>query len=314
MLRNLQTTPPGPSWDTFGAELLVGMNSVFVALFGVFFFFVFGYFLTQWQRENISVYRIPLLQHMTPSDVLLLRSFKDDVKFVGRAKNRFWMMPFTIYGWSFTFEQLIVNRLQYLGKVRLLDVEHENREFLDKWESTGFDNLLDTDKLRKLLILIFPALWYKLPAKGGIRYYVDDQGDEKKWQEDVEKAMSIARMIIVVLGTTPSLKWEMDKIEHRHFSEKTVFVMPPLILKRNYRTRWQQFIDYVCETRACDKGLLEKVDPKRVLAVCVHEQALVIITGKGNSQLLYESAVDVATILTVADSSQSSKMIPKYLT
>lgn len=315
ILRHFQPTS-GPSWDTFWAEFLDAMNVVPVLFFGLFCFIAFGYFRTQWQRENIPIYRVSILQHMSPSDVLLLRSFKDDYKFVSRAKNSIWMIPFTAYSWSFTFEQLIVNRLKYLGQVRLLDVQQENKELLCKWWLKVFVNLLGEDRFRKLLILVFPGIWYKLPSKGGVRYYVDAHGDEQKWRQDIEKAMSIARMIIVLLGTTDSLRWEMGRIEQLHLSEKTVFVMPPLILKKNYRARWQQFIDYVCEIQAYDKELLKKINPKRVLAVCVRESALIIITGSRNasSQSPYESAIDVATILTVTDPAQSGKLIPKYLT
>ncbi|MCA1565899.1 MAG: hypothetical protein LC803_09730 [Acidobacteria bacterium] len=315
MLINFQITSPGSSWDTLGAEILEAMNSLLVIVLGIFCFFVFGYFWTQWQRENTSFHRVPLLQHMTSPDLLLLRSFKDDVKFVGRTTNNILMIPFTVYGWSFTFEQLIVNRLKYLGKVRLLDIEQDNTELLEKWWLRGFVKLLGEERLKKLFSAIFPASWHRLPAKGGIRYYIDTQGDEKKWQEEIEKAMSIARMIIVLLGTTKSLNWEIGRIEELHFSEKTVFVMPPLVFKKNYQARWQQFTEHVCQTLGYDKELLRKVDPKRVLAACIRNHTLVLITGKGNSRsLLYEAAVDVATILVVADSAQSNKMIQKYLT
>jgi hypothetical protein len=39
----------------------------------------------------------------------------------------------------------------------------------------------------------------------------------------------------------------------------------------------------------------------------------VVITGKKSSQKFYESALDVAALLTVADPEQSRKLIPKYL-
>jgi hypothetical protein len=129
-------------------------------------------------------------------------------------------------------------------------------------------------------------------------------------------SLSAARMIIVTLGSTPSLNWEIRRIEERNFLEKTVFVMPPLFLKKHYRERWQQFIDEVCrKSQAYDEALLKKINPKRVLAVCMRENALVIITGNrsGNTQLLYESAIDIATIFTITDPMQSNKLIPKYL-
>jgi hypothetical protein len=92
-----------------------------------------------------------------------------------------------------------------------------------------------------------------------------------------------------------------------------LFVMPPLIRKKNYRARWQLFINFVCATGEHDRQQLEKINPKRVLAAVVRGNTLVIITGKVSSQRFYESALDVATILTVIDPQQVGKLIPKYL-
>lgn len=312
MLRNFQITPAASSWDMVGKQMLDAMNSVVVFVLGAFSFFVFGFFRTQWHRESTLVFRKPILEHMTPCDLLLLRSFNDDVKYVQRTTNSIWRMPFTIYAWSFTFEQLIVNRLTYVGKVRLLDIERQKKDLLQKWQPTALAK--PAGILRRLLISVFPAIWNKLPPKGGIRYYLDTRGGEEKWHEEIERAIPMARMIFVVLGTTESLKWEMDRIEQLGSLEKTVFLMPPLISKKNYRARWEQFTNYLTETRQFDIEPLNKVNPRHVLAVCVRKDALVIITAKRSSQLFYESAVDVATLFTIADPAQSSKMIHTYLT
>jgi len=312
MVRHFQVTPPASSWGMVGQQMLNATSSLLVFLLAGICFFVFGYLWTQWQRENTLVFRKPLLQDLTPSDLLLLRSFQDDGKSVPRTTNNVLMMPFRIYAWSFTFEQLIVERLSYLGKVRLLDIEQENKELVEKSQRTVLAKVADT--LKRLLMTIFPALWSRLPRRGGIRYYVDSQGDKTKWREEIEKAFPIARMIIVVLGTTNSLKWEMERIKELGLLERTIFLMPPLILKKNYRVRWEQFTNYVNKSLAYDKETLKEVNPKHVLAVCVRKHALVIITGKRSSQLFYESAVDVATLFTVVDSAQSRKMINTYLT
>lgn len=312
MLTNFQLNDGDPS-DTYWTLALDATRSIGTLFLGFFWFFVFGYFWTQWQRENVLVYRrTPLLQHMTPWDLLLLRSFRDDVKYVSR-KNSVWTLMFRVYGWSFTFEQLIVNRLKYLGRVRLIDVKQQRKELLSKWGVRFIAGMVGRNRLRKLLISIFPAVWYKLPARGGVRYYIKGKRDEERWRVEIEKAMSLARVVIVLLGTTDSLTWEMRRLEQLRLSEKTLFVMPPLIRKKNYRERWRKFTDLMCEAHGCDKRLMGKVNPKRVLAVTVRENLLVIITGKRSSQRFYESALDVASILTVADSAQSGKLIPKYL-
>lgn len=315
MLRNFQSTLPDPGLTPSSVEWVSVISGILVMLIGFAFFFIFGYFWTQWQRENISIYRVPLLQHMTSSDLLLLRSFKDDAKMISREQRYIWLMPLAIYSWAFTFEQVIVDRMSYLGKVRLIDITQENEELLDKWWLKGFVKLLGRERMKKFLVSIFPAIWYKLPPKGGIRYYLETKRNDEAWKAEIGQAMSLSRMIVVVLGTTDSLQWEMGQIEQLHL-EKTVFMMPPLILKKNYLARWQQFIDKVCKLQAHDKEALKKLNPKRILAACVRENSLVIIIGNrnANSQLNYESAIDVATILTITDPAHSGKMIPKYLT
>jgi len=183
----------------------------------------------------------------------------------------------------------------------------------DRWGFRHVGRVLGRDRLRRFLISVFPAVWDKLPAQGGVRYYVEAKPGEKKWQGEVEKAMRLARLVIVQLGTTPSLAWEMERIEQLRLSGKTLFVTPPLILKKNYRARWQQFTDFLCATRRHDRRPLDEVNPKRVLAVIVREDTLVIITARRNSAPFYESTLDVAAILAVADPAQSAKLIPKYL-
>jgi hypothetical protein len=308
MLKQFPPPNPAASLDTFSDNVLAATNSISLLLLGLFCFFVFGFFLTQWRRENVTVYRLPLLQHMTPSDLLLLRSFNDDMKYVARSKNAIWMMLFGAYSWSYTFEQLIVERLKYLGRVRLMDIRDVRERLLEKRGMRFIAALLGKDRLRKLLIYVFPAIWYKLPAQGGIRHYVE--GD---WQEEIAEAMPRARVSVVLLGTTPGLKGEMDRIEQLRLWEKTIFVMPPLIRKKNYRARWQHFIDLVCAAHDCDRRPLERINSKRVLAAVVRRDTLVVITGKKSSQKFYESALDVAALLTVADPEQSRKLIPKYL-
>jgi hypothetical protein len=303
-----QLPPPLASWQLIGAHVL---NATVMLFIGGFCSYVFGYFWTQWQRENMLIFRTPISKHIAPSESLLLRSLLDDVKFVPRDTNVL-RLPFATYQWIFTFEQMLVDRLSYLGKVRLLDIDRKNTWLLDKWRSTVFARLLPPDALKWFLISVFPLLWYKLPARGGYRHYIETHGDEKEWQEDVKKAMPIARMIVVVLGTTKSLEWEMEQIAELRFLEKTIFVMPPFTSRKKYRMRWEKLTTYLNEARGYDIAALKKVKPRHVLAVCVRQNTLVVVTGR-SSQLFYEAALDVTTLFTVAEPESASQMIRKYL-
>ena len=329
MVANFQLNEP--SGVVSVSEILVQTTpTILLASLGFGCFIVFGYFLSQWRRENTLIFRRPISQHLTSSDVLLLRTFHDDVKYVGRGPSPWaWMAPVQAIMWTYTFEELIVNRLRYLGKVRLLDIDPKAEELTENWwlkksfgkkhlkwllEIWWVKELVASQKFRRFLISIFPAVWYKLPSLGGIRYYVDNPEDKSVWQEQIVKAMCTARMIVVLLGTTESLVWEMNQIQATNLSEKTVFVMPPVTYKNNYRARWQQFIKYLNDNGVFDTDPLKKVKPQRVRAVCVHRDILLVLTGKSQTQLFYEAALDIATLFTVADRAHSRCMIYKYLT
>jgi hypothetical protein len=326
MVRHFQLTEP--SELGISVTIFQIIPTVCLGMLGLGCFAVFGYFLSQWRRENTLVFRRPILQHLTSFDVLLLRTFDDDVKYVGREQSPWaWMVLVKAMMWTYTFEELIVNRLSYLGKVRLLDIDPEIEELTENWwlkkvsekerlkrfmQKQWMEKLVASQRLKRFLISVFPVLWYKLPSQGGIRYYVDKE--EKVWKEQVVKAMYTARMIIVLLGTTESLIWEMEQIQKHNFSEKTVFVMPPVRWKRNYRPRWQQFIRYLNDSGVVDIEPLKKVKPHRVRAVCVHRDMLLVVTGKSKTKLFYEAALDIATLFTVAEPAHSRRMIYKYLT
>lgn len=325
MLSSFETTPP----DSGSSVMLHATNTISVFILGMFFFFAFGYFRTQWQREHVRIYSTPLLRHMTPRDLLLLRSFSDDVKSVTRSTNNPVLGILRAYGWSFTFEQMIVNRLRYLGRVRLVDIKQDREELLREWgkkviarvRPAGLHELLTSvarpvwAALRGLLMAVFPAVWYRLPAQGGVRTYLEGERGDEKWRAEIGVAIARARAIIVLLGTTDSLLWEMGQIRKLGFAEKTLFVMPPLIIKKKYRARWEQFAGRVCAASEEDRRRLEKVNPKRVLAAVVRGDTLVVLTAgrRLHTAAGYESALDVATILTVADPAQARRLIPRYL-
>ena len=327
MIRHFQLTEP-TGFVTFSETIFHLTPSLLLTLLGLGCFSVFGYFLSQWRRENTLVFRRPILQHLTSSDVLLLRTFNDDVKYVGRERSPWmWMLPIQAIMWTYTFEELIVKRLGYLGKVRLLDIDPRTEALTENWwlrnffekkwlkwllEKRWIKKLVASQKLKRFLISIFPAFWYKLPSQGGIRYYVDSE-DKRVWQEQIVEAMCTARMIVVLLGTTESLAWEMNQIQEHNLSEKAVFVMPPVRSRKNYRVRWQQFIKYLNDNGMFDTEPLKKVKPQHVRAVCVHRDIILVLTGKRSSRLFYEAALDMVTLFTVANPAHSRSMIYKYL-
>jgi hypothetical protein len=81
----------------------------------------------------------------------------------------------------------------------------------------------------------------RLPRLGAAREYLDDI----KWQAEVEQRISAARGIVVVLGRTEGLAWELETIERLGAMQRTIVVVPPLGREEIAR-RWEAF-DQVAE-------------------------------------------------------------------
>lgn len=303
----LGTAKRSSEWSNFEPQMREGIPGILVALTGLACFFLFGFFLHQWHRERLRVFTCSVMQHMQPGDILLLRPFGDDVKVVRRLAS-LWTVISTFYPKNYTFEQLIATRLAYIGKVRLLDIRIER--LIKKWPF----RVLKSDRLTRFMTMFFPALWYRLPASGGIRYYVDADAPSSVWENDVIEAMGRARLVVVQIGVTKSLNWEIGEIRKRDLLDKTIFLMPPNYgKKKSSRERWQRFISFL-ETVTPETEALKKMKPKRVLAVCVHPDTTLIITGRDQTQLYYQSALDLATIFTLAEPAESRQMVHRYLT
>lgn len=311
ILRGLQIQPPADSWAEEGSYFLSLLPFIVVGLVG---FGVSGHGWVGWKRARILVYQTPLSERTTPSTILLLRSFADDIMLVPGRSASILMLPFRVYEWSYTFEQLIKERLACVGELRLLarvtkeDPEGEGaansegdrlrRGFLDRVKRAASKGAARVESIVKLS---------DLPALGGIRH------ETAEWREDILQSIPVARMIVVLFGVTENLQWEVDEIKARGFFEKTVFLMPPLGRSKSRRQRWEEFVArYLWEPEGLKKALLERVNPERILAVCHHQNHLVVITGE-LTQPAYEAALDVATILTLAPAPQSGEMIPRYI-
>ena len=299
--------PYDPQAHSLGFEILGTLIPLSIA---GFWLFIFGFFQNQRRRENVSMSGSLLSQDIRPSDILLLRSFKDDIKAVNKQINPF-ILLFKFYPWNYTLEQLIVDRMKKIGRIHLLDTQKENERLLEKSFIKIFVYLFGRKRVINFLELHCPVIWRKIPPLGGVRHYMPN-ATEKEWQAEIKKAMPAARMQIVLLGETDYLRWEMDRINEMKLLGKAFFLMPPLNLPRHAINRWKQFTPYLSEIGSYDIDLLQKVNPRRILAVCVRENDLICVTGKGFNHLFYESAIDIATIVTLLDKPDSDLFLSAY--
>jgi hypothetical protein len=250
-------------------------------LFGWFGFMIFSYIWHRWQRSQIPKYAGPIAeQHHSPF-VLLLRSFEDDVMRVPNRRlslRRVFLMP---YEWNFTFEELIKKRLSWIGP-----------------------------------LVAFGDQRKKLPPLGAPREYwdIDD------WVKNIIPRMQKALIITVIVGPvkdkngmSTGLDLEMKEIEDRDYQYKTIFLMPPLLLKKNINARWEKLVGFIAREPHI-AGRLRKIKPSKVLAVCYSQKDVILLTGSWNHELFYESALDIAGVLANAGiDSSKGKMIGTYL-
>jgi hypothetical protein len=61
------------------------------------------------------------------------------------------------------------------------------------------------------------------PPLGAARAYLSDGG----WQQDVLRWMDEARLVIMIVGLTPSVTWELAQLKHKNYLSKSVLVLPP---------------------------------------------------------------------------------------
>ncbi len=168
---------------------------------------VIGYMIQDWGRRcGIAARSIP----DTPPSTLILRSFEDDGATVQVREEteaaqamgvpeKSWIRGLPFIDVLFLFAELLKwflwpSHEQLLGEVsRYLPnagVVGDPRESLPPWSSK----------------------WYYL--------------DEDNWQDDVARMIEAAEMIILCVGTSPSVKWEMEQVMKMNALPKTLFLVP----------------------------------------------------------------------------------------
>jgi hypothetical protein len=137
--------------------------------------------------------------------IILLRSFADDYVFSESwAHSKSWL-PFS---WGATrsdsFEEVVVSQLAVHGPV------------------------LATGRPGEIL-----------PPPGAAREYMS----HAEWQSRVTELIDESALIVVYVGTTPGLVWELNEITRRAVENKVLLLLPPLDQgsAANKAHRWQTF-------------------------------------------------------------------------
>lgn len=288
-----------------------------LAFFGLFNFIAFGFLWHRWRRSRIPIDRVSAPQHIPPSSVLLLRHSKDDVMRMPRRRFSLARLPFLLFEWNYTFEELMAERLAFIGPLYSLGSKRDESPIfgealgrlkakLDKAPWAPLRRLgAGVERLRR-------SLPEGLPPPGAPRLYPKD------WRAFVKESMPQARAIVVVIGSAKDdklestyLQEELDWIKGGGYLDKTIFLMPPALLSWKLRTRWRTFAEYAAGALDAERALPKA---KRVLGVCFRMQEPVVITGSERSEFFYESALDIAGAFAGSAPGQGGAMIMKWRT
>ena len=79
-----------------------------------------------------------------------------------------------------------------------------------------------------------------LPPAGAARMYVSDD----RWQAQVERLAIESQRIVLLLGKTPGLHWEIQKLFELGLLEKLILLFPPSG-EKDRTVRWTMFLDAV---------------------------------------------------------------------
>jgi hypothetical protein len=226
-------------------------------------------------RERWRRRNVPIRRselQISPASVLLLRSFHEEEKRVPATGQTLRGLSRTLLGRAYSFVDLVVDRCSAVGPVKLFG-----------WK----ENLP--------------------PPPSGNRYYVGDE-----WAESIRRAIPVARLIVVLFGTTDSLAWELEEVRDGGHLDRTVILLPPDLYPPRARRRWMALAEFLCPDPGYRRMLTFMIRPKEVIGACFHDDRVVVFMGE-QEQPAYESALDLAAILSLADPRVTRGMVTKYI-
>lgn len=108
--------------------------------------------------------------------------------------------------------------------------------------------------------------------------------------------MREARLIVMVLGTMPSMRWALQTIVAEGALAKLILLMPPSDAAGRVE-RWQLAAECLAGT-PWHPGMTT-TDPRRLVAAYLADGGRVVMTGGGRSERDYDLAVRIGTGMVV---------------
>jgi hypothetical protein len=166
-----------------------------------------------------------------------------------------------------------------------VELDRHRREVWGPSESQRFEEVIK-EHLAPYGPLIAVGKPGSLPEFGATRAYLG----EASWQAQVIEWMDQALLIVVILGRTPWLRWEIEQILSRGHLNKAVFLLPP---GTSRPARWRAFVE--CFEGSPWAASLESAASMPIRTVyCASGQA-VVLTSENGQTVDYALAMHLAS-------------------
>jgi F0F1-type ATP synthase assembly protein I len=144
-----------------------------------------------------------------------------------------------------------------------------------------------------------------LASLGAAREYLP----QDRWQEDVAELMHDSRAIVMTIGATEGLRWEVQRVAAQQYVGKTIFVVPPLD-EATLRQRWHFTADAL-HGAGVDAPPLPDDVANVLTAVLVPSATWRVTVADTRDEATYRAAIDRSVRwLTDSTSVESSTSAP----
>jgi hypothetical protein len=129
-----------------------------------------------------------------------------------------------------------------------------------------------------------------LAPLGAARDYVPDP----IWQDEVQRRMLDAGVVVLIVGTSEGLAWELWRLRDLGHLHKVILVFPPT---GDLSNRWSALL---ARDRQSEKPLLpDAVRPEKTLAVIYADDMTPIVIEGTRDERSYETAMRIAGMLAI---------------
>lgn len=119
---------------------------------------------------------------------------------------------------------------------------------------------------------------------------------ESAWQSKVSEYIGQSLLVVVVVGTTSGLLWELETLLTSGKVGQVVLILPPL-KGAQPKVRWSEFVGLAAPLLGTG---FDRIDASRTLAVFFDRGRAVVIAGRARSKAAYAEAVRIVAASKLA--------------